>query len=150
MREILTYTLLTNLILTLIMECFFKYKTNLLPCIEVAQIISYLYFFSIPFAESTQRIFLLLFNAHPSLILSPVGLADILPQFENTHPHEDLIITKILLASKKAIFVLDSLNVHLIFIICLLILGFSKIIKGYIYHKLYPYIVTYSYRLLFM
>ena len=35
-------------------------------------------------------------------------------------------------------------------ILAILILAIFRVIKGFIYNKIYPYIVTYTYRLLFM
>jgi hypothetical protein len=46
----LIYVIVTNLILTLILEIIFKYKTNLLIIIEMMQLLAYLYYFSAPFS----------------------------------------------------------------------------------------------------
>lgn len=58
--------------------------------------------------------------------------------------------TKVLLVEKTGIYLIDSLLLHLILMVVLMILGVGRITRGWFYGKIYPYLLTYAYRLLFM
>lgn len=72
--SVLVLVVIINLALALMLECLFKYKTNLLLTLETMQMLSYLYYFSTPFSESNQISLFFLFNAHPTLLIQTYSI----------------------------------------------------------------------------
>lgn len=111
------------------------------------QFLSYFYYLSCPFAESTQRILLFLYHAHPTSLISTYHL---LPSLKATHPMEDDILVKAAIMDKSAIFLKDTMYIQLTMIVCGILLGIAKISRNRVNAKINPYIVSYTFRLLFM
>ena len=51
---------------------------------------------------------------------------------------------------KSAVYIRDTLYIHLLMILCGVVLGIAKLTKGWLNTKINPYIVSYTFRLVFM
>ena len=111
------------------------------------QFISYCYYFSSPFSESTQRLFVSLYSSHPTFLLAKYRL---LPHFGHKHPDYSTLPAKPILMHKTAIYLSDTLYIHVIILIFLLVLGTAKVCRGILYSKIHPYLISYTFRLVFM
>lgn len=148
----LVYVVWCNIALTILLEFILKYKTNLLLFIETMQILSYLYYFSTPFSESNQITLLLLYNGHPSALPQLYSILPSLSTLAGIPSHSATILPKGLLLGKTGIFVVDTFYFHifmLLLVIAFVIMRISR--KGCtLYNKVNPYLLTYSFRLLFL
>lgn len=118
------------------------------------QILSYLYYFSIPFSESNQIAFLFLNHANPTSIISIHHLLPMLNEFADLseHPNTEDVMEKALLMGKTGIFLVDTFYLHIAFCLSLLLFALFKITDSYIglYKNINPYLIGYTMRILFM
>ena len=111
------------------------------------QFLSYFIYLSCPLAESTQRILAILYYAHPSYSMQSVG---IFPALNVEHPAPESILGKGHIMGKTGVYLADSLYIHIFMLFWGIVLGIAKVAKGWFYNKINPYIISYTFRLVFM
>jgi hypothetical protein len=118
------------------------------------QILAYLCYFNTPFSESNQITFLLLYHAHPTAILQIHHLvphiSELIPY--TTNPNTNFIFSRAVLMNKTSVLIEDTFYLHVIMLVILLVfLGLRMLPRHLrVYTKMNPYLVTYTFRLLFM
>ncbi len=127
------------------LELIFEYKTNLLPVLQTLQIISYTYYLSFSLSQNTQLTALFLYISNLSFLFKPLQIEPSV-----------YLPSKFGLMGKTGYFFVDGLGVNIILLsVIVLHLGakhFSKRYKviHFIYKKINPYLIAYTFRLVFL
>ena len=133
--------LVSYLLLAVVLEGLFEYKTNLLLTLELLQMLSYTYYLSVELTQNTQKSALLLYRTNFSHFLSFSQTSAGLP-------------SKFALIGKTGYFLLDTAGIHIILALAVLLLLLLKKLASrapllaWAYRKCNPYLITYTVRLL--